>query len=71
VCLQVTCDRYAVTGGLELAADRYAVRVRVWPGGGWASNQPLAIDLVCQLSRQPEIRPACYEDDPMQVAAFP
>ena len=53
----------------ELGEGGYRCRVRVWPRGADAS----CVAVAWILSRQPLVRPACYEDDPLQagVSAVP
>lgn len=58
----VRCRRYQITGGLPIDSDRYRIRVRVECEGQY---DPL--EYVWLLSRQPLVRPACYEDDPTQA----
>ena len=71
----VNCSRFAVVGAVPIATSRYKCRVRVWPGGihntqiaerdiqFWAPS----LDYHWLLELQPTVRPACYEDDPMQA----
>lgn len=79
----VRCRRYEITGGLPIGETQYRIRVRVWPSswtddarrdkgardeavtGRWVARTEL--QYVWLLSRQPLVRPACYEDDPLQA----
>ena len=76
----VRCVQFEIIDSVELPATAWSleermVRVRVWPSGVFRSviagrsfsvgREPLDFNWFCAL--QPEVRPACYEDDPMQA----
>jgi len=63
--------KFEVVGALNLGANRYQCRARVWPAGGereCAGNAMDAppVEYIWHLAKQPFYRPTCYEDDPMQ-----
>jgi hypothetical protein len=77
----VGCSRYSIIASVSHEADHWSrkrctFRVRVWPSGVDHAEEignlriPVAsspVDFHWRLTKQPEVRPACYEDDPMQA----
>ena len=58
--------RYEVTGSLQVGESGHRFLMRVWPRDSQCRSIR-ALEYVWHLSRQPHVRPACYEDDPLQA----
>eukprot|EP00310_Coccolithus_braarudii_P025231 CAMPEP_0183338296 /NCGR_PEP_ID=MMETSP0164_2-20130417/5642_1 /TAXON_ID=221442 /ORGANISM="Coccolithus pelagicus ssp braarudi, Strain PLY182g" /LENGTH=240 /DNA_ID=CAMNT_0025508127 /DNA_START=40 /DNA_END=762 /DNA_ORIENTATION=+ len=63
--------KFTVVGALAIGTELFQCRVRVWPAGGereCAGGVVTAppVEYIWQLALQPTVRPACYEDDPLQ-----
>lgn len=63
--------RFEVIGALAVGHDRYQCRARVYPKGGEreCAGDPMPsppLEYIWQLTKQPLVRPSCYEDDPLQ-----
>lgn len=62
---------FKIVGALSVSDCLYKCRVRVWPAGGEREQAGEAMPAapehyIWRLALQPEVRPSCYEDDPLQ-----
>jgi len=63
--------RFEVVGALSTSKTTYQCRARVWPSGGereccGQSIEAPIVEYIWKLALQPEVRPVCYDYDPLQ-----
>lgn len=66
-------SRFEVVGALATGESSYKVRARAWPAGAEreCGGEAQPVEATWRVALQPRVRPACYEDDPMQMGISP